>query len=204
MLEASLDAAKLAAEAKHVQFVIVLGDFLGHEFRQHYEEYTRDHSRDHYQLFVKKTLAFLNNEIASTFSGINVFAVVGNNDTYYRDYYSASNSPFYQQTGMLWASLIKNNKARTEMQAAFPTDGYYAIDLPIDSSSLRLIVLNTVLFSYKAKGKEVDAAAIHELNWLHDQLATAEKRHQKILIAMHIPPGIDIYASRRIRLFRLI
>ena len=60
------------------------------------------------------------------------------------------------------------------------------------------------VFSHKAAGQGVDRAAINELQWLHNELVAAKNKKQNVLIAMHIPPGVDIYATLKIRLFRLI
>ena len=62
---------------------------------------------------------------------------------------------------------------------------------------MKLIVLNSVLFSTHAKGRGVDLAAENELRWLHLQLQALKEKHQKALIAMHIPIGIDLYALWR-------
>src|SRR5205085_10500244 len=88
------------------------------------------------------------------------------------------------------------------MQKQFSNAGYYALQLPY-AENLRLIALNTNLFSYKAKGKNLDSAAVSELNWLHAELQSAKNAHQRVFIAMHIPNGIDIYATTHTRLFRL-
>ena len=203
LLTSVLSNADHVASAHEVQFGIVLGDELGHEFRQKYIQYTRDRSRAHYQLFVKKLLIFLNNAIGETFPDIDIFMVVGNNDAYAADYYTEIHSVFFTDMSSVWSSLIKTKAARNEMRETFPLAGYYAVDLPTQAP-LRLIVINSVLFSYKAKGKSVPKAAADELSWLHEQLVLAKKRKQKVLIAMHIPSGIDVYATLRIRLFRLV
>jgi hypothetical protein len=59
------------------------------------------------------------------------------------------------------------------------------------------------MFSYKAKGKNIDNDANAQLNWLHAQLQAAKAHHEKVFIAMHIPEGVDIYATLRTRLVRL-
>jgi sphingomyelin phosphodiesterase acid-like 3 len=203
LLTASFNAAKQAAVLHHAEFVVVLGDFLAHEFRRRYISFTRDRSLAHYQIFVRKTLTFIKNELANAFPDIDVYCVVGNNDSYMRNYYVQPNSLFFQQTATLWSDLIKTKKARLAMQTMFPIAGYYAVDLPSEPS-LRLIVLNSVLFSTKAKGHDVNQAATNELQWLLDQLELAKKRQQRVLIALHIPPTIDVYAMLNIRLFRFM
>jgi sphingomyelin phosphodiesterase acid-like 3 len=51
------------------------------------------------------------------------------------------------------------------------------------------------LFSNQAEGKNIDTTASNELSWFHQELEKATKKHQRVLIAMHIPMGIDVYTS---------
>lgn len=203
LLVSTLTAAKKIADDTHTQFVLVLGDFLGHEYRQYYIKYSQDRSRESYQAFVRKTFEFMVNELQHTFPEKNVYLVVGNNDSYHADYYSYPRGQFFKDSAYLWSSIIKNKNNRVEMQKTFSTGGYYAINLP-QEDNLKLILLNTNFFSYKAKGNGIDKAANDELTWLHNELKLAKDKKQKVILAMHIPVGIDIYASLRIRLFRLI
>ena len=97
------------------------------------------------------------------------------------------------ETGVLWShSLV--NKDRTIMQGQFKKAGYYTLLIKDD---IRLIVLNSILFSQKARGneKEIERAAAAELAWLHQQLVKAQAQQQQVLIAMHIPPSVDIHTS---------
>ncbi len=203
LLHSVLTAAHEKAAAQGMQFVLVLGDSLGHDFRKNYKRYTGDHSRAGYQTFVRKTLEFLNSELARAFPATAVYMVIGNNDSYRDNYVSEPNGAFYHEIGTLWSSLIKDPSARRIMRDEFATAGYYALTLP-GQSNLRLIVLNTVLFSYKARRDHIAQTAEQELNWLHQQLQIAKTNKQKVMIALHIPPGVDIYATRRIKLFTLI
>ena len=203
LLEASLNSAKIAAQNNHAGFVLVLGDFIGHDFRKYYRKYSLDDSLSGYQSFLNKTLQFVTQEIAKTFPSLDVYMVVGNNDTYSRDYISKPNGAFFKDAAHLWAPLIKNVRNREVMQKQFPYAGYYAVTIA-NQPTLRLIVLNTVLFSHKSFGAPADAAAIKELAWLDDELKQVRAKHQKAIIAMHIPMGIDVYASMRFHLFTLV
>lgn len=203
LLVTSLAAAKKTAKERQIKFVIVLGDFLGHEFRDYYKKYTRDNSFKGYQAFVKKTMEFLNDELERTFPDIDVYNVIGNNDSYHRDYISIANGQFLKDTGMMWSRLIKTNQNKQAMINQFPVGGYYSVSMP-GNPQMRLIVLNSVLFSYQALSKYNDKWALDELNWLHHELESVHAHHQKALILMHIPPGIDVYATLKVRIFRLI
>lgn len=203
LLTSALAAAKKTADERHIKFVIILGDFLGHEFRDYYKKFAKDNSFAGYQAFVEKTMAFLTAEIGRTFPNVDVYNVVGNNDSYNRDYVSVPHGAFFKDIGSMWAGLIKTKANKAALLNEFPIGGYYAVNAPGDPN-LRLIILNSVFFSYKAKAKNNDQAAMEELKWLHNELELAHNKNQKVIIAMHIPMGIDIYATSKVRFFRLI
>lgn len=78
-------------------------------------------------------------------------------------------------------------------------DGYYSA-YPLDDHGLRVIAMNTVMFSItKCKSSagwadRPEEAAI-QLQWLKSQLQEARANSEKVIIAMHIPPGNDIYCT---------
>lgn len=203
LLQSSLAAAHQAALTEHVQFVLVLGDFLAHSFHEQYRRYARDKSVAAYQNFTRKTLAFLALMLARTFPEMDVYSAVGNNDSYRGNYYYSHSDHFFADVAQLWAPLIKTPENRAAFLSDFSTSGCYAVDVP-GRAGYRLIVLNSVLFSNNARGKQVDAAAEQALTWLAQQLSMAKSHHQKVFIAMHIPMGTDVFAAFRIRLFRLM
>lgn len=202
LLISSLHEAGQIAKQQQVKFVLVLGDFIGHNFRDYYRNYTGDKTLNGYQAFVKKTFEFLTQEIARTFPNIDVYPVIGNNDSYIADYYYQASGKFYNEIGKNWAQLIKNKSNQELMLSSFPTAGYYAVN--IEDDHMRLIILNSVLFSTNGFGKGIHQAAEKELTWLYSELQQAQLREQKVLLAMHIPPGVDIYASLDFRLLRLL
>ena len=66
----------------------------------------------------------------------------------------------------------------------------------------KIIVLDTVLFSsLSPANKTREAAAKAQLIWLRDQLKVAAENHQTILLAFHIPTGIDVFSTLRIFTF---
>lgn len=201
LLQSMLQAAKKTANNKNAQFILILGDFLSHDYRDFYKKYANDPTMDSYQNFVRKTFSFLNQEIAKTFPNKDIYAVVGNNDSYQDDYVSNPNGQFFRDLSSMWGAFIKNKDNRQRMEKSFIDAGYYAV---IPQPELRLIVLNTNLFSAKAKGRNIDQSAQEQLKWLHEQLQTAKEKNQKVMIAMHIPMGIDIYSSLKIKFLSLI
>src|SRR3990167_2050407 len=203
LLQSALKAAKLQAVRSNAQFVIVLGDFLAHNYREYYKKYTGDRSSVGYREFVRKTLSFLTMELNRTFPSIDVYPLIGNNDTYQYDYASTPNGAFFNDAAGIWSGLIKNPANRSVFMNSFYRGGYYAVTISGDAK-LKLILLNSVLFATNARGKNIDTAATNELTWLHDELAVVKSNQQMALLAMHIPAGIEVYVTLQNRLFRLI
>jgi hypothetical protein len=180
------------ATQQHARFVLVLGDMLGHHYRDNYENFAGDHSQAGYQAFVKKTMQYLTAEIVQTFPATNVYMTVGNNDSYVKDNVAKPRGAFFQDMAMLWSGLIKDAPNQKSMRATFPAAGYYAV-YPDPRIRLRLIVLNTILFAPDAQTQEVAQAAQAELDWLQRELVSARENHEKVLLAFHIPAGIDVF-----------
>jgi sphingomyelin phosphodiesterase acid-like 3 len=190
LLETALAGFKKINAEQHAQFVIVLGDMLGHKFQDKYKKYSLNKTDPGYAEFVKKTLEFLNAELAATFPTTAVYMVVGNNDSYAGDYVSDPLGAFFSDTAKQWSGLIQDKDLARQMSLAFSNAGYYAVT---PQSGLRLIVLNSNLFSAKAIAPET--AGDDEFNWFEQQLATAHDNHERTLLIMHIPAGIDVFAS---------
>lgn len=202
LLTSMFQAAAEAVDNKHAQFVLVLGDFLGHEYYSLYKRFSKDKTRAGYQAFVRKTLVFLTNQMKAAFPHTSVYAAVGNNDSYQGDYYMVRNGSFFNDTAALWSDLIIDPQQRISMREQFGYAGYYALTLTAPPQ-VRLIVLNSNYFSSKAKGSDIIEVALKQLNWLHTQLQNAKDKNQKVLIVMHMPEGFDVYATLHTRLFRL-
>ncbi|MHB1220757.1 MAG: metallophosphoesterase [Gammaproteobacteria bacterium] len=201
LLRSALIKASKKAQEENAQFVVVLGDMLGHEYRNDYRAYSGDRSYAGYVTFTNKTMAFLTNELGAAFPDKSVYMVVGNNDSYSGDYVSRPREQFFQDTASMWSRLIKNPANKANMQKTFSIAGYYTVQL---NPQLRLLVLNTVIFSHKAVGRGSEQAAVSELAWLHQQLESAKANNERVLIAMHIPTNIEVYAMSRIYLFKIL
>lgn len=184
-------------------FALLLGDLPAH----HYQD----------RLAVDKiVLDGLANSLAQT----PLFFIPGNNDAPGGNYHSftqvsdqgESVSPLSSQKGNLPATNVEFcavtkapciiNDGDYQGQPFF--FGYYSA-YPSVSSSLRLIVLNSVIWQNPEQGHGYvaddgvpqDKAAKLELDWLRGQLADSRKNHESVIIAMHIPPGVDSYSGNR-------
>lgn len=192
LLKSTLEQAYQVKLEKHPQFVLILGDFLSHNFREQYYRYSKDKTRASYHAFVKKTLQFLTNEIEKTFPQVDVYPLVGNNDSYTGDYSVIINGDFFRDTSITWSELIKNKNNLENFRSSFLKAGYYEIET---SSDNKIIMLNTVLFSEKVRNKSQKQAALLQLNWLHKKLEFAKAHRQHVILAFHIPIGIDPFAT---------
>jgi sphingomyelin phosphodiesterase acid-like 3 len=201
LLQSALSAIQTNTSKNPPQFILVLGDLLAHHFNEKYQKYSADKSQAGYQQFVKKTIAFLTQQFDHTFPTTDVFMTIGNNDSYLGDNISEINGAFFADTEKQWSQLIRSEKSRQQMQATFASAGYYAVDLT-GQSGLRLIVLNSSIFSPHAivSGK----GATDELDWFDKQLQLAKEQNIKVLIAEHIPAGIDVFASVNQQPFKII
>lgn len=179
------------------KFVIIGGDFLSHHFQQKFIYYAADKS---YQDFVAKVFSYLSLRISQTFPNVPIFPVVGNNDSFHGDYYNSPGGDFYKSlmSENRWGQFFKGTLNKAYFKLQFPKGGYYKVS-PAGEPSHLIVVLNSVLFSAKAKGSSPDTvakAASDELQWLTATLAKARLLHQKVWLVFHIPFGIDVYDSK--------
>lgn len=202
LLTKALSLAKSEAEKNHVTFVWVLGDFLGHDFKKYYRQYSLDKSTEGYQAFSKKTLAFVAQQLAATFPTLDIYPILGNNDTLTRDYQVEPNGAELREITTLFAPLIKTPENRASFVRQFPVAGYYEVH-PHGTGGLNILALNSILFSHKCKGQAAALAALNELSWLKSRLGAASAAHQSVFLAMHIPLSLDVYATPYLRLFTL-
>lgn len=192
LLESALRDLNEINKREHPQFVLILGDFLAHNFTGQYKQYSHDKSKTGYQAFVKKTLQFLTYKFAQLFPDIDVYPVVGNNDSYTGDYQLIPSGQFFQDTAKTWGPLIKNKENRDNFKREFPIAGYYHVTLPTNKNQ-QIIILNSVLFSVHNDSSKVKVAAFAELAWLKTQLN--KMSNKPVLLAYHIPDAIDVYAT---------
>ena len=173
-------------------FIIILGDILGH---------IRSSSAD-----ILQSESSVFKILKQNFPYTPIFYTFGNNDSLKKNYgpFKDSNrsdqykSPYDVAkfnggwiSGFLSTGSICENKKNN-----FPciitedtTNGYYSAYL---ESKLRLISLNSVLFSPN-RTKVTKQAAMNQLEWLEGQLKIARINQESVLIAMHVPPGNNVY-----------
>lgn len=117
--------------------------------------------------------------------------VPGNNDSPDSDYGKFSPTLFdYDTAGAkAWPAI----EAHALKPAAYNTIGCYAAYPLGRKAKLRVIILNTVLYTWNYRSPDHEAQCAEQLSWLGQQLRQTKARHETALIIMHVPPGIDVY-----------
>jgi sphingomyelin phosphodiesterase acid-like 3 len=188
LLKSALYAAK--AQGPY-DFVIASGDYLRHNFQERFPAVSKRTNDP--AAFATKTVVFVINALQKTF-GVPVYVALGNNDSSTGDYDLDPESAFLVTLGHSIAVLAKDPEA----EADFCTGGYY--ELPhLDLANEEIIVLNTVLWSrlYGIIGSKVVEPGLSEMDWFAEKLNQAETRGKKVILVMHIPPGLDSYSCSR-------
>jgi sphingomyelin phosphodiesterase acid-like 3 len=187
LLASALEAARHSGT--HYDYVIVTGDFLGHNLRAKYSSFT--HSDSGYRRFAMNTLIFVNQMVQQAFPGAPIFQTLGNNDSAEGDYLDPG--------ALLLETLAKEWKvvaADPDATRDFSNGGYYAVPHPFVSNH-EFIILNTGFWSNNYAGSAAGAAdpGFRELAWLKSELDRAQAAHKNATLLMHIPPGVDAYKS---------
>lgn len=171
---------------KQPQFIILLGDLVGHK------RTTNSVSTEEARVF---------KQLKTMFYTIPIIYAFGNNDSFKIDYgpfNSDKESPYHAARMQGWQQGFLSNNSVCKVRSVYPciiknsiniNDGYYSSYI---APKLKLVVLNTVLFSVRSKDSQ-NQSKWTELEWLSQQLKTACKKHESVLIAMHIPPGKNVY-----------
>jgi sphingomyelin phosphodiesterase acid-like 3 len=209
LLESTLEQLKIIQNANQtepasqkIKFIVLGGDYLGHNYQEKYQQYSKDLSESGYEAFVKKTMQFLILEIHQKLPNLPIIPAIGNNDSYSGDYVSDPHGLFYQDMGKLfWPELPQStgplrSKASQDFEKTFNQGGYYKIQL---TPSEEIIILNSVLFSRVASSvsSPLNTAVTQEFSWLKREISQAQKNGSHVWILMHIPDVIDDYASQK-------
>jgi sphingomyelin phosphodiesterase acid-like 3 len=138
-------------------------------------------------------------DLKSIAGSIPLLFMPGNNDSLDWDYATFTSTAGQTPLSVSnWAGPTVNVAAHGD-----PEQGYYAA-VPV--AGLRVIALNTVIFSasYPCSHQaptpgncksEQDGEADRQLAWVKTELEAAAKAGEKVMLAMHIPPGVDAYQS---------
>ncbi len=197
LLASTLTELNTLNQQQKPAFILLLGDFLAHDFPEQYKKYSGDTSQANYQAFIQKTLLFLTYKLNQVTPLTTIYPILGNCDSYNGNYKIDPNGLFLNNTATIFSTLIKNKEAQKKFQDEYPHAGYYTVTLA--QKNKRLIALNSVFFSTLYATAATQKAADEQLIWLQKQLSIAQQQHQHVLIALHIPFGIDVYRNIKMR-----
>ena len=181
-----------SGEIPKPEFILLLGDLVGH-IRFSQEDVVNAESR----VLMSLQSAFPETPVLYTF---------GNNDSLAGDYgvfrvdkpILDAHSPLDVIKTIWPRGHFLSTGARCDRDHIYPcllekktSSGYYAAYL---KPNLRLIALNSVMFSKQRQGYSSDSVS-EQLLWLDRQLVEVEAAQESALLVMHIPPGDHIYKA---------
>jgi sphingomyelin phosphodiesterase acid-like 3 len=186
LLKSALSAA---AGQNPTDFAIALGDYLRHDFENAFVKAGGDPKE--FPEFAAKTAVYVVHALQTTL-GVPIYLVLGNDDSPCGDYKMAPGSSFLAALGDSLDVLVHNPEAAAD----FRTGGFYELPHPTVPHQ-RILVLNSVLWSclYSNCGSDKSDPGAVELDWLSSKLYQAKILGNRVILAMHIPPGIDSYKS---------
>jgi sphingomyelin phosphodiesterase acid-like 3 len=198
LIKSTLDEARRRAPAP--DFLLVSGDFLSHNWQTSYDQLAKQsHVADPaaFQAFTAKAIQFLAEELRRRYPTTPILPSLGNGDSDCGDYAITPDGPFLKMFAAAWARLLGPDADRAAFQATFSQGGHCSLKLP-HAKNHRLIVVNSVFFSMKYAntcGTGTETPARDELRWLATALEHARAAGEMVWLFMHIPPGIDSFAT---------
>ena len=191
LLQSSLQAMR--TRQPDAKFMTVSGDLMAHAFSCRFKALLPQSTQSDYQTFTLKTLSFVVSSLHSTFPHMPIYVALGNNDSGCGDYQLDAGSDFLAQAGKILAGALAAPQQQDAI-SQFAQGGYYNIAMASPMSNTHILVVNDVYLSPKyltCGGMPNVTAASAEMDWLKQQLASAQQAGQKVWILGHIPPGID-------------
>jgi sphingomyelin phosphodiesterase acid-like 3 len=184
-------ALSAAASQTPIDFGIALGDYLRHDFEAAFVKAGGD--ANDFSAFATKTAVYVSHTL-QTKLGVPVYLALGNDDSPCGDYQMTPGGPFLAALADSLDVLVQNPEAAADFRAG----GFYELPHPT-VPNYRILVLNSVLWSsnYSNCGADQSDPGAAELDWLSSKLYRAKALGNRVILVMHIPPGIDSYSSAK-------
>ncbi|MEG3148097.1 metallophosphoesterase [Sphingomonas sp. RT2P30] len=135
-------------------------------------------------------------------TGTKLIYVPGNNDSLAGDYqaFTAQGGTPLGQSAAWGGKPVLNAQPGDMIDDSNLATGYYsvyALQATATAAALRVIALNTTIFTsnYDQRVWTYQADSDGQLSWLNGQLKQARAKGEKVIIAMHVPPGTDGYGG---------
>jgi len=190
LVKLTLKKASQIAKQKHANFVLVTGDMMAHKLQKQFANAYPYTNQKQYQTLVLNLYKLLRNEFQHYFPNIPVYFSFGNHDSLAGNYKVIPNGLMLKSIATTWAPLLRNKQNESVFKASFPKGGYYVATLP-NATPLKLVSLNSVLFTNRQPTKAMTTAAKTQFVWLNGVLNDIQSHHQAAWLAMHIPPAIN-------------
>lgn len=194
LLSSSLAAIRQAAP--DVDFTVVTGDILVHNFSRKFQSMAKNHDDASFRRFAIKTMQFIAAQLGTIAPGKPVLFTLGNNDSECGDYELQPRGAFLREESAAIAQLLGPLTDQTSA-GDWTALGSYSVPHPLLRHH-RVIAVNSVYFSprYQNVCSEIEThPAMEEMHWLQSELAKARQHNDKVWLIFHIPPGIDGYAT---------
>ena len=178
---------KVKLEQPEVDVILVTGDIVGHQLSQ---EITSpfDHYKYETLLQVHRNFSkIMIEQLPKTM----VLPTLGNNDgKYHYQPPTDKDAPsFYGELFKLWFLNHPFNSKNLDLElikTTFLIGGYYRVNMP--GGNLTLLTMNSISFSIRSVVLNPSGEQDMQLQWLEEQLSTAEK-WRKFIITNHIYYG---------------
>ncbi|MEZ4688652.1 MAG: metallophosphoesterase [Ignavibacteria bacterium] len=178
-------------------FIIITGDFMGHDFSEEYYKYSGIDNIDSLYSFKAKAIKFITSYILKFYPNTLIYPTVGNNDDYCGNYKITPAGDFLKLLSEEWEPMVNINGLNPDFSRDFSKGGYCVLNFP-GISNFKMILLNTIYFSPKyinQCGDSLIDPGMEELVWLDSVFQQCTKSVQKVMLSYHIPPGVDIYGT---------
>jgi len=173
--------------------VLSTGDILAHDFKDEFLKAGGIESE--YVGFVIKTMRFVDRMLKQSFPGVPLIGALGNNDSTCGDYMLSPTDPMLPAVGRDLPVIARHPQALRD----FSMGGSYVVPHP-KVPRHDIVVLSNVFWSnhYRdACGQKGGDPGSAQLAWLEWTLYQAKLEGRTVSLAMHIPPGVDSFASTR-------
>ncbi len=200
LLKSAVDALTRAAAG--VDFVIVPGDFLAHDFERTAARALGVGEDDPaVRNLTAKTTVFVAETLRAALPATPLIPALGNDDAECGDYRIEPDGPFLAATAAALRETLGKDALDPDFEETYLNGGYYAVRHPTVPDAV-VIVLNDTLWSAKyddSCGAGDPDGAADMLVWLEERLARAKGAGDSVWMVRHVPAGIDAYATAHSR-----
>ncbi len=198
LLKSTLDDARSRLAAP--DFILYPGDYLAHQWQAKYDALAKkSHDSDPvaYRRFTTKTMQFLAREFRIRWPNSPIIGTLGNNDSFCGNYSITPQGPFLAMFADVWRGLLGGGMHFAEPAKDFSDHSLYTVRIA-HMKRHRIVVLNDAYWSNRydnACGRITQTPALDQLAALENILADCRSAGEKVWLLLHIPAGIDNYAS---------